>query len=89
MTDTITSLSAPAALTRLMPLYWAEVAIEMIVSVSASTSAWSFASESVSAPSAWTTFSWICFRKPATCSEAVRATPTIAEAEVSVSPSFL
>ena len=49
-----TSRSVAAALTRLMPLYWVEVAIEVIASVSASTSSCSLASVSASAPSAAT-----------------------------------
>ena len=71
-----------------MPLYWAACAIEVMVLVSAVTSAWILVT-SASGFSAWTIFSWICLRMPETCSAAVRATPTIAEAEVSESPSFL
>ena len=72
-----------------MPLYWVEVAIEVIASVRASTSSCSFASASASAPSAATTFSWICFRYLATSSDALRKVPTISEAEASDLPSFL
>ena len=88
MIATVTVLLAPVAPTRLMPLYCAELAIEVIVSLSAVISAFSFVA-SASGFWPWTTFSWICFSRPEICSAAVRATPTIAEAEVSESPSFL
>ena len=73
-----------------MPLYWADWAIETIVLVSAVTSAWIFVSESASGVLGLDDLLLdVASGCPETCSAAVRATPTIAEAEVSESPSFL
>ena len=62
ITDTVIVSAVEPVLTRLMPLYCAEAAIEVIVLASAVTSAVSLVT-SASGFWAWTTFSWICFTR--------------------------